>query len=155
MARSRRSDTIVKIRSYGLFQKEAYLQHSGQSTNFARTGSVLGEDDGQKRLWRMRTGSLALCVALLALAAPARAAGDRALGEYLSSECTSCHQLSGRSTGGIPPIVGWPQEQFVAVLEAYGSGERQNEVMRTIAARLSREDMASLAAYFASLAPKP
>lgn len=93
--------------------------------------------------------------ALLLVAAPVQAAGDKALGEYLSSECTSCHQLSGRSTGGIPPIIGWPQEQFVAVLEAYGRKERENQVMQTIAARLSRDDMAALAAYFGALTPKP
>lgn len=93
--------------------------------------------------------------AVLLAAAPAQAAGDRALGEYLASECTSCHQLSGRSNGGIPPIVGWPQEQFVAVLESYGRKERENAVMQTIAARLSRDDMAALAAYFGALPPKP
>ena len=41
----------------------------------------------------------------------AAAAGDRALGEYLSSECVTCHQLSGRYQG-IPPIVGWPEPSF-------------------------------------------
>jgi cytochrome c553 len=92
---------------------------------------------------------------LLLAAAPAQAVGDRALGEYLASECTSCHQLSGRSAGGIPPIVGWPERQFVAALESYGRKERENKVMQTIAARLSRDDMASLAAYFGSLTPKP
>ena len=34
-----------------------------------------------------------------------RAAGDRELGEYLSSECVTCHQLSGQFDG-IPSIVG-------------------------------------------------
>ena len=47
---------------------------------------------------------------------PAKAAGDRALGEYLSSECVTCHPLVGRQ--GIPAIIGWP-EQFVEVLNAY------------------------------------
>lgn len=121
----------------------------------AGTETGLGKGDAQTRHWRSRVLVLAPCATLVALAAPARAAGDRALGEYLSSECTSCHQLSGRSAGGIPPIVGWPQEQFVAVLEAYGRRERQNQVMQTIAARLSPDDMASLAAYFGSLTPKP
>lgn len=115
----------------------------------------MDKGNGRERHWRERAAGLALGAPLLALAAPALAAGDRALGEYLSSECTSCHQLSGRSTGGIPPIVGWPEERFVAALEAYGRKERQNQVMQTIAARLSRDDMASLAAYFGSLTTKP
>ncbi|RDJ25107.1 hypothetical protein DWF00_18075 [Bosea caraganae] len=98
---------------------------------------------------------LALCAALFAIAAPARAAADKALGEYLASECTSCHQLSGRSTGGIPAIIGWPEPQFVAVLESYGRKERDNQVMQAIVARLSHDDMAALAAYFGALKPKP
>ncbi|MDR6874671.1 cytochrome c553 [Bosea sp. BE125] len=92
---------------------------------------------------------------LLFGAAPVQAAGDRALGEYLASECTSCHQLSGRSPGGIPPIVGWPEEQFVAVLNSYARKERGNQTMQTIAARLSRDDVTALATYFASLTPEP
>jgi cytochrome c553 len=101
--------------------------------------------------------SLALLgsAAMLLATATAQAAGDKALGEYLSSECTSCHQISGRSAGSIPPIIGWPEEQFIAVLEAYGRKERENQVMQTIAARMSRDDMAALAAYFGAQTPKP
>jgi cytochrome c len=81
-------------------------------------------------------------------------AGDIALGEYLSAECLTCHQLSGHSTGGIPPIVGITEHHFVETLNAYKNGERRNEVMRNIAARLSLEDMAAIAAYFATQKPK-
>ena len=49
--------------------------------------------------------TLAALLGLIAFAGGANAAGDRALGEYLSSECVTCHQLSGRHQG-IPPIVG-------------------------------------------------
>ncbi|SFJ44662.1 Cytochrome c553 [Bosea sp. OK403] len=92
---------------------------------------------------------------LLFAVAPVQAAGDRALGEYLASECTSCHQLSGRSSGGIPAIVGWPEEQFVAVLNSYARKERDSQTMQAIAARLSRDDVTALATYFASLTSKP
>jgi mono/diheme cytochrome c family protein len=51
-------------------------------------------------------------LAALLLATPATAAGDHALGEYLSSECVTCHQISGKAQG-IPPIVGWPAASFV------------------------------------------
>jgi cytochrome c553 len=73
-----------------------------------------------------------------------------ALGEYLSAECVTCHQLSGGVTGGIPAIVGLPEKTFVEALNAYKTGERDNPVMRNIAARLSQDDMAALAAYFAA-----
>ena len=93
--------------------------------------------------------------ALLAcLAAPALAAGDRAFGEYLSAECVACHQLTGRYQG-IPPIVAWPEETFVAVMNGYRLRVRPNPVMQTIAARLSDEEIAALAAYFGSLPAPP
>ena len=77
-------------------------------------------------------------------------ATDRALGEYLSSECVTCHQVSGQYDG-IPPIVGWPEESFVEIIDEYRQKKRNNPVMQTIANRLSNEEIAALAAYFGSL----
>jgi cytochrome c553 len=82
----------------------------------------------------------------------AAAKGDRALGEYLASECVTCHQLSGRYEG-IPPIVGWPEATFIAVMEEYRAKRRPNPIMQTIAAKLTHEEIAALAAYFGSLQP--
>jgi cytochrome c len=96
----------------------------------------------------------ALAVALVAgLNGAACAAADRALGEYLSSECVSCHQLSGR-TAGIPPIVGLPDESFVMIMSEYRDKRRDNPIMQTIAGRLSNEDIAALAAYFGRVKPR-
>ena len=81
------------------------------------------------------------------------ASGDRALGEYLSSECTTCHQVNGRQQGGIPAIVGWPEDQFVAVMNSYQRKHRENVTMQTIAGRLSPDELAALASYFGSLKP--
>lgn len=80
-------------------------------------------------------------------------AGDLAFGEYLSGECVTCHRIDGQDKG-IPPIIGWPADQFEAVLQSYKAKDRANPVMQTIAGRLSAEDMAALAAYFESLKPK-
>ena len=79
--------------------------------------------------------------------------GDRDLGEYLSAECVTCHQLSGKFEG-IPPIVGWPEESFVTIMNEYRGKQRENAVMRNIAAKFSDEEIAALAAYFGSLKPK-
>ncbi len=121
-----------------------------------RQGAGLARDGTDRRSKRPPT-SLALLGGwvLFVAAGPGHATGDPALGAYLASECTACHQLAGRSAGGIPPIIGWPEQQFVAALDAYGRKQRDNPVMQTIAARLSREEMAALAAYFGSLQPKP
>ena len=81
------------------------------------------------------------------------AAGDRALGEYLSSECVTCHQLSGQYQG-IPPIVGWPEASFIEIMNEYREKQRANPVMQTIVAKFSSDDIAALAAYFGSVKPK-
>lgn len=84
---------------------------------------------------------------------PASAAGDRGLGEYLSSECTTCHQTSGRQVGGIPAIVGYPTDQFIALMRAYKNKDRDNQIMQTIAGRLTQDELDALAAYYESLKP--
>jgi cytochrome c553 len=80
--------------------------------------------------------------------------GDKALGQYLSSECVTCHQVSGQYEG-IPPIIGWPEETFIEILGEYRMKKRSNPIMQTIAGRLSQEEVAALAAYFGSLSPEP
>ncbi|GAA0285026.1 c-type cytochrome [Rhodovulum strictum] len=78
--------------------------------------------------------------------------GDRAYGEYLSSECTTCHQRDG-SDQGIPSIVFWPQRDFVLAMHAYKQKLRPHPVMQMMAGRLSDEEIAALAAYFGTLTP--
>ncbi len=79
-------------------------------------------------------------------------AGDPAFGEYLSAECTTCHRRDGASAG-IPAIVGWPQEDFVAAMNAYRRRLRPHPVMQMMAGRLSDEEIAALAAYYAQAGP--
>lgn len=76
--------------------------------------------------------------------------GDIAYGEYLASECMACHQRSG-ANDGIPGIIGWPAEDFVIAMHAYKQQIRPHAVMQMMAARLSDEEIAALAAYFADL----
>ncbi|MEQ9693785.1 c-type cytochrome [Shimia sp. SDUM112013] len=76
--------------------------------------------------------------------------GDPDYGEYLSSECTTCHQTDG-GDDGIPSITSWPQEDFVIAMHAYKSKLRPHPVMQMMAGRLSDEEIAALAAYFEGL----
>ena len=76
--------------------------------------------------------------------------GDPDYGEYLSSECTTCHQASGKDDG-IPSITNWPVDSFVKALHAYKNGGRKNPIMEMIAKRLSNEEIASLAIFFNSI----
>jgi cytochrome c553 len=73
------------------------------------------------------------------LAGAAHAAGDPAAGKDKKSMCAGCH--------GIP-------EYIVKALQAYKSGDRSFSTMRAIAAGLSDQDMADLAAYYAQAAAK-
>ena len=73
--------------------------------------------------------------------------GDAEYGEYLSSECLTCHQSSG-SNDGIPGITAWPTEDFVIAMHAYKQKLRSHLVMQMMAGRLSDEEIAALAAYF-------
>lgn len=92
----------------------------------------------------------ALAALAMAGAGLARAEGDKALGEYLSSECVTCHQVTGHYEG-IPPIVGWPEPIFIEAMQDYRQKKRDNPIMQTVADRLSPEEIAALAAYFGSL----
>jgi len=76
--------------------------------------------------------------------------GDPEYGEYLASECETCHQASG-ADDGIPSITQWPQEDFVIAMHAYKQKIRPHPVMQMMAGRLTDEEIAALAAYFAEL----
>ena len=93
-----------------------------------------------------------LAASLAATAGFAGGEGDRSLGQYLSSECVTCHQITGRYEG-IPPIVGWPNTIFIEIMGEYRAKKRANPIMQTIAVQLSEEEIAALAAYFGSLRP--
>ncbi len=76
--------------------------------------------------------------------------GDVEYGEYLSSECVTCHSADGEDRG-IPSITGWPVDSFVVVMHSYKAKDRDHPAMRMIAGRLSNEEIAALAAFFATI----
>ena len=106
---------------------------------------------GNPRRIRARAGRMATaCVGgllLLGVVSPASADDVLRYGEYLAGECTTCHRLDGADKG-IPPIIGWPEPQFVAVLRAYRDGVREHAIMGNVARSLSEDDLAALARYF-------
>lgn len=76
--------------------------------------------------------------------------GDPEYGEYLSSECLTCHQADG-TADGIPSITQWVEEDFVVAMHAYKRKLRPHPVMQMMAGRLNNEEIAALAAYFKGL----
>ncbi len=101
------------------------------------------------KFWRIAV----LAFGGLVISNPAIAEADLEYGEYLSSECTTCHLLSGKESN-IPTIIDWDTESFIAVLQAYKNKELENKVMQNIATRLGQNEIKSLAAFFATIKPK-
>jgi cytochrome c len=97
-------------------------------------------------------GAAVVIAGWAALVAPTVAA-DLAYGKHLAGECTTCHRLDG-SDKGIPPIIGWDKDAFVATLKFYKTGERNNPAMVSVAQSLDDTQMQALAAYFGSLKPR-
>lgn len=82
-------------------------------------------------------------------------AGDPALGKAKSMVCTACHGQDGIALiDGYPNIKGQNEKYIISSLKAYRSKQRTGglaAVMEVQAAILSDEDIANLAAYYASL----
>lgn len=103
----------------------------------------------------------AVAAALIAVAAPLQAAesGDPNAGKSKNSMCAGCHGIPGYKSVfpevySVPKLGGQHAAYIVKALQAYKSGERTHPTMRAIAAGLSDKDMADLAAYYGSDAPK-
>ncbi len=83
-------------------------------------------------------------------------AQDAAAGEKKATLCAGCHnipryQASFPEVHKVPMIAGQNAKYIVAALTAYKKGDRKHPTMRGIAATLSDQDMADLAAYYEAL----
>lgn len=78
-------------------------------------------------------------------------AADKAAGEQKSTTCVGCHGAGGKSSNAQFPNLAAQQPSYIVnQLKAFKSGSRANSMMAGMAAGLSDDDMANLAAYFAS-----
>ena len=83
--------------------------------------------------------------------APATSA-DIEAGRAKSMQCAVCHGAKGIATApDAPNLAGQNEMYLVKALKDYKSKARQNEVMNLMAAGLSDDDMANLAAYYQSM----
>ena len=85
----------------------------------------------------------------------AQAAGNADAGRQKASMCVGCHNIPGYKTAfpavySVPKLDGQHPVYIVSALRAYKSGERRHPSMRAVAASLSDQDMADLAAFYAS-----
>ena len=98
----------------------------------------------------MKKITLAIATAAV-LAAPAFA-GDAAAGKSKSGMCAACHGPAGISAIPMYPNLAGQKEAYLAKqLKDFKSGARKDPVMAPMAMALSDEDVANIAAYYASL----
>lgn len=89
---------------------------------------------------------------LLGFTAANSIAADLEAGKVASASCGACHGQAGVSANPEWPNLAGQKEAYLASqLKAFKSGERKSALMSPMATPLSEEDMANLAAYYASL----
>src|SRR3974390_2830334 len=93
-------------------------------------------------------------VALFAVFGTAQAGGDAQAGKAKASACAACHGANGEGKAPNPALAGKAEDQLAQALKDYKSGKRNNPIMKTFATPLNDQDMANLAAYYASLKGK-
>ncbi|MFP5507123.1 MAG: c-type cytochrome [Gammaproteobacteria bacterium] len=88
-------------------------------------------------------------------AAPAGAAGDATAGKAKAMACASCHGADGNSANPEwPSLAGQHAKYLAKQLADFKTGNRNNAMMSPMAAPLSEQDMADIAAFFESQALK-
>lgn len=97
-------------------------------------------------------GALALTVAW---PAAAQGTGSADAGRIKSSMCVGCHNIPGYQTVfpyvyRVPKLNGQHAAYIVSALREYKALQRTHPSMRAIAASLSDQDMADLAAYYSN-----
>ena len=82
----------------------------------------------------------------------AQAAGDVQAGnaKATAAGCVACHGANGQGVAPNPALAGKSEDQLAQALKDYKSGKRDNAVMKTSASPLSDQDIANLAAFYAS-----
>lgn len=98
-----------------------------------------------------RTLLIAGSVVLLSIFGIAQAGGDATAGKAKAASCAGCHGANGEGVKPNPALAGMPEDKFVQAMKDFKSGKRANPVMKSFAGPLSDQDMANMAAYYASL----
>lgn len=96
---------------------------------------------------------LTAAVILIGTFSQAAMAGDATAGKAKAATiCGACHGVNGIAIApNYPNLAGQNEAYVVSALKAYKSGERSNPIMKPMADMLSDDDVANVAAYYASL----
>lgn len=97
----------------------------------------------------MKELAIVILLPALQLGAGAALADDAVAGKTKSAACAACHGADGNSaTADFPRLADQYPDYIVKALSDYKSGARKNAIMQPMAAPLSEQDMADLAAFF-------
>lgn len=90
---------------------------------------------------------------VILLPAMAREASSASVGRgaTLALNCTMCHGAQGMSRSDAPNLAGQYPEVVAKQLHDYKSGKRESSIMAALAQGLTQQNIADLAAYYASL----
>jgi cytochrome c553 len=99
---------------------------------------------------------LALFWTQAAIAQQPAPAGDAKAAHKKVQMCEGCHGIPGYRTAypdvySVPKLGGQQAAYLMRAMQAYQSGERTHPSMRGIAAGLSEQDMADIAAYYGAV----
>ena len=83
-------------------------------------------------------------------------AGDSVNGHQKVNQCIGCHGLEGYRASfpqvyRVPKIAGQSAKYIASALTAYQKGERRHPTMRGVTSNLNEQDIADVAAYYATL----
>lgn len=91
--------------------------------------------------------------------APLGIAGDAARGETLAYTCGGCHGIPGYHNAypayNVPKLGGQNADYIEVALQGYRRGTRPHPTMQAQASDMSDQDIADIAAYFASIESAP
>lgn len=96
---------------------------------------------------------LATTLVLMFTIGGVQAGGDPVKGKEMAQECGFCHGMDGKGDDEVPAVAGLDEAYVIAKIKAFKSGESPDEsgMMQMYTEDLSEQDMADLAAYFATL----
>jgi cytochrome c553 len=88
-------------------------------------------------------------LAVLCAITSAQSAGNATAGKAKADDCAECHGANGEGTEG-PRLAGKSETELLKAMQDYKSGKRSDAVMKALLSKLSDQDLADLAAYYAS-----
>jgi cytochrome c553 len=100
----------------------------------------------------MNKFGLVIVTAISSMLSTPSVAADAKAGRMLASKCQVCHGIDGIAKMPVAPHLAGESEIYLQTqLKAFRSGKRESEMMTVVAKGLSDDDIANLAAWYASI----